>query len=177
MRMSEELLRSELTVAFPFRWKKMQNQPLAFTGAADSLRFAAPLVSHVGQGGLFWMQLSLQDAGDTHRLVLSRAVPDADATSYPEFAEEDKTILADDIAELKFSYFGPQSDMIDPATQKPSDRAWQDQWVDRRTLPLLVSIEVKPRIGAPWPRLVIEPKMNSSAGCTWDDFHKQCVYV
>ena len=111
--------------------------------------------------------------------MLQRAIPDAEATAYPELAEEDKTILADDIAELKLSYFGPTTEMVEaPAQQaKPNDSTWQDQWVDRRSIPQLVRVQVKPRKGAPWPDLIVEPKMSSQAGCTWDDFHKRCIYL
>ena len=126
---------------------------------------------------MFWLQVSLQDIGDKRRLVLSRLVPDPDATTYPEFADEDKTIIADDIADLKISYFGPQNDMTEVATQKITDFTWQERWEDRRSMPLLVKLEVQPKNGPAWPDLIVEPKMHSSAGCTWDDFHKRCVYV
>lgn len=176
MRLTQELLRSELTVAFPLRWRKIENQPLGFSGTADQLRFAAPLVARVGQGGLFWLQLSLQDAGDKRQLVLQRAIPDHDATAYPDFPDEDKTVLADDIEALRISYFGPTSDTTQSANQQ-SDVAWQDQWIDRRSIPQLVKLAIKPKTGAPWPELLVEPKVSSAAGCLWDNFYKRCLYL
>jgi general secretion pathway protein J len=177
MRVAESFLRMQLSVAFPFRFKKMTGQPLAFSGVADSLRFAAPLISRVGQGGMFLWQLSLDETSGKHRLVLRRAIPDADTTTAPVFSDDDadKTILGDDIAELRISYFGPPTDQ--PEGGKLNDSAWADRWVDRTSVPQLVKLSITPRDGPAWPDLIVESRISTNAGCLWDGFHGRCVYL
>jgi general secretion pathway protein J len=175
MRLTGDFLRTEIGLAFPARFRKAQGQPMAFNGNESRLRFTGPLVSRVGQGGMFWLQVALEDNG---RLVLQRVVPDPDAVAFPEFGDENKSVLAEGIAEIRLSYFGTPSDLTD--NQNPNAQqvmAWQNEWVDRRSLPLLVKLQVKPKVGDPWPDLIVQPKMGSSAGCTWDSFHNRCVYV
>ena len=81
-----------------------------------------------------------------------------------EFRDAERSILAEDIAELRIAYFGRAANAAD--TEAPT---WLDRWDDKQRLPLLVRIDVKPEKGAAWPTLVVEPRRSPEAGCpAWD---------
>ena len=53
---------------------------------------------------------------------------------------------------------------------------WRDHWDDPQILPLLIRVEVVPASGAPWPQLVVEPRIAPEAGCrAWDSNRNRCV--
>lgn len=169
MRIAENFLRQQLSQLYPWRWKKAQGMPLAFKGGAESLSYTAPLVARAGQGGISWFHLSLEPSGETHRLVLRRLVPDSSLLAFPDFAEAEKTVLAEEISDLKLRYFGREGRAT--AVQEPT---WRDTWEDPDRLPILIELKVKPRRGLSWPELLVAPMVGSESGCRWDSFHQRC---
>lgn len=170
MRLTEEFLRQALSAQHPLLFHKVADQPLYFLGASDSLSFAAALPARAG-GGMYYFHVALTPAGETSRLTLARLWPDYGATALPEFGDAEKSVLADDVASLRFAYFGrdPDSNEIVAAT-------WRDRWDDPHILPMLIRMEVKPAKGAAWPPLIVEPRLAPEAGCrAWDATRNRCV--
>jgi general secretion pathway protein J len=173
MRQTHEFLRAQLAAEYPQRLRKAVDYPLLFAGERDEIRYAAALPPRVADGGVFYFRLAVARDGDRGRLILERTIPEPDAAVPPEFADAERSVLAEGIEGLKVSYFGRGRDAAD--SDAP---AWRDRWDDPQRLPLLVRIEVTPLKGAPWPPLVVEPRRAPEAGCrAWDPRRNRCVGV
>jgi len=171
MRLTHEFLRAQIEGQHPLRMHKMPEFPLVFAGKSDEVRFAAPLPARITGGGIWYYRLAIAREGDRERLVLQRSVPDLDGFALPEFDGADRSILADDIAELRVGYFGR-----DPGAAATVAPTWRERWDDRNRLPLLVRIDVTPKRGLPWPTLVVAPRQAPESGCRqWDTAGERCV--
>jgi general secretion pathway protein J len=170
MRLTEEFLRQALTAQHPLRLHKVLDQPLYFQGARESLAFAAVMPGRTG-GGIYYFRLAVTPSGNSSRLTLARIIPDYSATALPDFGGADQSVLADGITEVRFSYFGRDPDSNDVNTP-----TWRDRWEDPQLLPLMIRVDVRPAKGAPWPSLVVEPRLAPEAGCrAWDSNRNRCV--
>ncbi|CAG1011565.1 hypothetical protein BURK2_04301 [Burkholderiales bacterium] len=169
MRIAESFLRAQFSQLQPWRWKKTQGAPLAFSGEAERVRFVAPLVARAGQGGISWFQLALEPGKKHSRLMLRRLVPDGSLTGFPDFAEAETTVLAEGIAAIKLRYFGREGRAA--AGAEPS---WRDAWEDPDRLPMLIELQVRPAQGPAWPLLAAAPMVGAEAACRWDNFQQRC---
>ncbi|MGH8713292.1 MAG: hypothetical protein ACREYB_04705, partial [Casimicrobiaceae bacterium] len=160
-----------LAAEHPLRLHKAVDQPLYFAGANDSLAFAAATPGRVG-GGIYYFRIAVAPAGDSSRLLLWRTIPDYGAQKPPSFDGADASVLADGIAQVRFSYFGRDPDAADAINP-----TWRDRWDDPQVLPLLIRMDVQTtQGGASWPPLVVEPMIAPEAGCPgWDASRKRCV--
>jgi general secretion pathway protein J len=175
MRLAGDYLRTQLSAQHPQRMRKITEFPLLFSGKGDEVRFAASLPGRVALGGIWYYRLALVEGGGKGKssLVLERMVPDVNATAMPEFNSADRSVLADNIASLKIGYFGR-----DRGASLDTAPTWRERWDDSQQLPLLLRIEVAPRVGNPWPPLVVAPREAPEAGCrAWDTIRLQCVGV
>ena len=171
MRLSEGFLRGQLESSHPLRMRKMAQFPLLFTGTQEELRYAAPLPSRVSGGGIWYYRLAVQQEGERSRLVLERMIPDVDAGALPEFAEAERSILAEDIKALRIEYFGR-----DQGAALAMAPTWRDRWDDPNRMPLMLRIEVLPAKAAPWPVLFVTPRQAHESGCRqWDAGAERCV--
>lgn len=171
MRQTTEFLRQALAAEHPLRLHKAVDQPLVFAGASDSLAFAAATPGRVG-GGIYYFRIALAPGGDSSsKLLLSRAIPDYSALKPPSFDGADASVLADGVAQIKFSYFGR-----DPDANDAVEPNWRDRWDDPQILPLLIRMDVKMAKGESWPPLLVEPRIAPEAGCRgWDANGKRCT--
>ena len=93
------------------------------------------------------------------------------AAALPEFDKSERSILADDIKELRVGYFGYET--LAARTTAPT---WRERWDDPHRLPLLIRIDVVPKAGAAWPTLLVAPRQAPEAGCRqWDPNGERCV--
>jgi general secretion pathway protein J len=169
MRLTEGFLRRTLTSQHPLRMHKAVSQPLYFQGTHDSLAYAAALTGRAG-AGMYYFRVAVAANGDNSRLILSRVIPDYAATQLPEFGN-DFSVLADGISEVRFSYFGRDagaSNLVSPT--------WRDSWDDPQRLPDLITVDVIPARGTPWPTLVVEPRLSPEVGCPtgWNPAAQRC---
>ena len=175
MRLAGDYLRTQLAAQHPQRMHKIQDFPLLFGGESDQLRYAAQLPGRVGLGGVWYYRLKLATVAGRQQpsLILERMIPDLSAPDRPDFADAEHSVLADDIKELKFGYFGVNTGAgVDEAP------TWREQWDDPQLLPQLIRVDVTPERGAAWPTLVIAPREAQEAGCrNWDATRKRCVAV
>jgi general secretion pathway protein J len=169
MRLTEGFLRRTLTAQHPLRLRKAVGQPLYFLGQRDTLAYAAALTGRAGVG-MYFFRVAVTANGDNSRLTLARVIPDYTATQLPEFGS-DFSVLADGIAEVRFGYFGRDagdSNLVNPT--------WRDHWDDPQRLPDLISVDVTPVSGAPWPTLVVEPRLSPEVGCpNWNAGAQRCA--
>jgi len=170
MRLTEDLLRRTLATQHPLRFHKVIEQPLYFLGTQDSLAYAAALPGRVG-AGIYYFRVSIATDGNTSRLVLSRVIPDYAAQRLPDFAGADSSVLAEAIASVRFGYFGR-----DPGAADTVIPTWRDRWDDPQRLPDLIRIDVAPAVGAPWPTLIVEPRIAPEVGCpNWNPAMRRCA--
>lgn len=173
MRQTQAFLRAQIASALPKRLPKGVDTPLLFAGTAEELDYVAPLPERVVEGGTLLFRLTAVKDGDRNPLVLQRMYIDPDMIDMPNFADAERTILAEHIADIKFGYFGRDPDAADSETP-----TWRDHWDDRQRMPLLIRIDVHPENGPAWPTLVTEPRRAPEAGCrAWDPTRRRCVRV
>jgi len=171
MRLSEGFLRAQLESMHPLRMRKVADFPLLFGGTSDELRYTAPLPARITGGGVWYYRLAVTREGERSRLTLERTVPDVDAASPPGFDGADRSILAEDIGELKVGYFGR-----DAGAAVAVAPTWRDRWDDGNRPPLLVRIDVVPRRGPAWPPLVVALRQAPESGCVrWDAAAERCA--
>lgn len=171
MRLAEGFLRGQLEAMHPLRMRKVVEFPLLFAGEREEMRFAAPLPARISGGGIWYYRLVLVRDGDRSRLTLERTIPDVDAAAPPEFDAADRSILAEDIKELRIGYYGR-----DPGAAATMAPTWRERWDDRQRLPLLLRIDVVPARGLPWPPLLVAPRQAPESGCRqWDAGGERCV--
>ena len=98
-------------------------------------------------------------------------LPDAEGMTLPGFDAADKSSLANGIAEVRFSYFGRDTDsntVVDPT--------WREEWRDPNVLPMMIRIDVIPEKGVAWPSLVVEPRLAPEVSCrSWDISRNRCI--
>jgi len=170
MRLTEDFLRRTLAAQHPLRFHKVVEQPLYFLGTGDSLAYAAAMPGRAG-GGMYYFRVAVSADGDNSRLTLSRLIPDYAAQRLPEFAGADFSVLADAIDSVRFGYFGR-----DPGSADSVSPTWRDRWDDPQRLPDLIRVDVKPVNGAPWPTLIVEPRISPEVGCaTWNPAARRCA--
>ena len=169
MRLTEDFLRRTLISQHPLRMHKVPDQPLYFAGTSDSLAYAAALPGRAG-AGMYYFKIAVVPNGDRSRLTLARVIPDYAATKPPDFGD-DFSVLADGIAEVRFGYFGRDAGAADTVTP-----TWRDRWDDTQRLPDLIRVDVKPASGAPWPTLVVEPRIALQVSCpNWNPAARRCT--
>jgi general secretion pathway protein J len=170
MRLAQSFLRMQLENQHPLRMRKMTDFPLLFGGDRDELRFAAPLPARITGGGIWFYRLAVVNENDRSRLVLERVVPDLNADSLPGFDKADRSILAEDVGELRIEYFGR-----DVGAANTTTPTWRERWDDRNRLPLMVRIDVVPKKGPSWPTLIVSPRQGPESGCRqWDIAGERC---
>jgi general secretion pathway protein J len=171
MRLSHGFLRTQLEAQHPLRMRKIPEFPLLFTGTREELRFAAPLPARITGGGVWYYRLLVKSENDQSRLVLERMVPDVDAAALPQFDKAERSILSDDIKELRVGYFG-----YDAGAARTTAPTWRERWDDPNRLPLLIRLDVVPKNGPAWPTLLVAPRQGMESGCRqWDANGERCV--
>jgi len=173
MRLAEDFLRTNLEAQHPLRMRKMLEWPLLFRGAKNELRYASDLPPRVAGGGIWYYRLAVRSEDARSPLTLERVVPDLAGDALPEFTNAERSVLADGITELTLAYFGRDPDSL--AAVAPT---WRDHWDDAQQLPLLIRIDVKPKVGPAWPTLYVTPRTAPEAGCrAWDIARHRCAAV
>lgn len=124
----------------------------AFQGHVQSLRFVTALPAASARKGLQLFTIAL-DPTDNSRLMVS-LIPyretEADAGLPPDRPE----MLLENIAELKFAYFGKTEDV--------AELKWYDEWTLADRLPSLIKVSIQLADGSYWPDMVFSPKISQS---------------
>jgi len=147
LRSVQEFLRRQLAQSMTvYQINDQQQQIAVFAGRPDRIEFVAPMLTHLGQGGLYRVRVETGDG----RLKLRWRIYVRDD---PEAGEERETVLLDKVSTVEWAYFGPEPD--DESGQKPQNPPrWRSEWSNGKRRPLLVRLNLN-LDGEPWPDLVV----------------------
>lgn len=160
IRVFEGFVRRQLSEIYPYVWKSAGGQALAFRGEPDAIRYVGFLPSGGGaRSGLYLLSLEIERRERQQRLVLRSMPLQPDARDFSGLQGVQQTVLAsgvmaEDVEELAFSYFGAETEQAEPK--------WLTQWSDPKRMPLLVRLRVKLATGQEWPELVVAPMVGSA---------------
>ncbi|WP_305806225.1 prepilin-type N-terminal cleavage/methylation domain-containing protein [Stenotrophomonas sp. YIM B06876] len=160
VRAVEGLLRRRLAAALPVAMAMavdaQTGQRDVFIGEEQRLRFVADLPAYLGRGGPYLHDLGIAGTGQARRLELAMTLVQ-DGRLLAEQPPRAPEALAEALRSVRFRYRG-----VDPQTGALGD--WQPRWNTPGRLPVLVSIEVEPAHGRPWPPLVVALPQYRPAG-------------
>jgi len=158
MRAVQGLLRRQLSSALrsPMEPPDPSREPLLFEGQAQRMRFVSEIPGYLGRGGSYVHDLQVVRDGDGLRLQLALVMVQG-GELFPERPERAAEPLAKGLREVTLRYQG-----MDAASGQLT--GWLPDWQDTRRLPLLVSIQVTPLQGLPWPPLVVALENGGAAG-------------
>ena len=130
---------------------------LAFEGDAGSVSFVTTLPLHLGNGGLYQMQIYLDEQPGGRALAVSwRSYR---AGEGPASDDDERTIvLIEGVSSVNFDYFG--------ASRAAELSGWRDYWESTGSIPALVRLRISLEDGATiwWPDLVVAMRLGRRAG-------------
>jgi general secretion pathway protein J len=159
VRQVQALLTGELSEAYP---KVLATDPtrklIDFEGKAHSLSYLTLDSAH--PGALDRVVIGVTQGTDSLRRSARLELSSGEAS--------DAKTLLHGVAGLEFSYFGKASE--------DRDATWQDNWQGRESLPTLIRIRARfvERGAAPWPELIVAPRLSADVTCTFDPLIKGC---
>ena len=133
---------------------------IAFAGDADSLSLVVPQPG-TAYGGPWVPERFYVAADGASRALFVDLQGDAAATVKP-------IVLLDNVAAVRFAYFGAAGPGRPPA--------WQDHWTGRDRLPDLVRVAIirdNAKLRA-WPELVVATRVTANAACIYDAYSNGC---
>ena len=151
MRLVESFLRDRLRQSVSvFRNDSDKGRVIDFEGTSRRIGWVAPLMTYLGRGGLYFMQLRSFDKPDGSRALQLRWRMYRPSTQDEDtFAPDDpnaQTTLVDNVSEFAVSYFGSEQ------PGQPPD--WTDSWNNTQRRPELVRITLGVG-GRSWPTLTV----------------------
>ncbi len=131
-----------------------ENITFAFQGEQHALKFVSAFPASAAKSGLQLFSLQRLDDEQGHYLqvTLTPFVTPQQGSALPH---EDVTLI-DHVKDISLVYFGnnPNSGEAD----------WQNDWLERDSLPRLIKITIELDNGTEWPEMVIGLKVNGSQG-------------
>lgn len=143
-------LRRQIEQAQPLAFNDEQGEMrIGFFGERHALRFVAPLPAHLGAGGMYWFTISVADAGDGKRLLLSYELFQGERWERYGSGAAQTSILARGLHAAEFDYLGYES------------AAWASRWEQKDRLPRLIRVRLKPAdaLDGRWLELSVAPKL------------------
>jgi len=145
-----DFIRRGIEQTYPLRWRVGEEDRLAFAGEAESLRFVGTVAMHDGASGNHLIALDLVDGETGRDLVMRWQLPDPGAPGFEPIEQAEPKVLIKAVKEIALAYFGAQSETEDPA--------WHDQWLDQKTPPALIRLQLTMENGETWPDIVAAPR-------------------
>lgn len=145
-----DFIRRGIEQTYPLRWRVGEEDRLAFAGEAESLRFVGTVAMHDGASGNHLIALDLVDGETGRDLVMRWQLPDPGAPGFEPIEQAEPKVLIKAVKEMALAYFGAQSETEDPA--------WHDQWLDQKTPPELIRLQLTMENGETWPDIVAAPR-------------------
>ena len=145
-----DFIRRAIEQTYPLRWRVGEEDRLAFAGEAESLRFVGTVAMHDGASGNHLIALDLVDGEIGRDLVMRWQLPDPGAPGFEPIEQAEPKVLIKAVKEMALAYFGAQSETEDPA--------WHDQWLDQKTPPELIRLQLTMENGETWPDIVAAPR-------------------
>lgn len=163
LRVVVNFLQSYLSKAYPLLRREDNKQRLQFEGDEHRLRFVTDMAPHLGIAGLYTVVLELVENRGGHELIATRTLlhPDLDPPAIEAGRFTQRAVLARELGEARFAYFGTPAGSGSSPHQRPGQ--WHDQWAgDAQQLPTMVSLAVTPKAAKPWPPLVLRLRIDGT---------------
>jgi general secretion pathway protein J len=169
-------MQRDIQKAFAQRWRE-GNTPaarIAFEGGSDSLKFLVPKSGNPRSAGMTAIGFGIVDernfADRKKRLAVWREQLDARATDFTTLDAAEPRALLENVAELKFEYYGRENDR--------EEATWRDTWEPKQRLPQLVRIRITmAEPGYSPPEMVVQLLVGEESGCYINAFQRQCGAV
>lgn len=146
-----DFIRRTLEQMYPLRWRVEDEERLAFAGETESLRFVGPVPMHGGALVNQVLVLDLADGETGRNLVMRWRIPDPREPGFEAAETGEPKVLIKGIERLTFSYYGTESDAEEPT--------WHERWVEQKTPPELIRLQLVMENGEPWPDIVAAPRV------------------
>jgi general secretion pathway protein J len=157
VRSAESFLRREMALAYPYRWKNLPAQRVAFLGARNQVSFVTQLPARIGDGGLYAVSLELEQSVKGKRLVWRQVPLNSQEKDFSALVQAPEMVLAQAelgaVEDIWLSYFGQENEGAAPR--------WMESWEANARLPTLIRIQVKFVNGSEWPDFVVAPMLTS----------------
>jgi general secretion pathway protein J len=154
----QTFLRRQLAQALPLAYEQLDDAGTQrrFEGAAEGLRFVAPMPGYLSRGGAHVQTLSLVGSGRGQRLEFNHAQLNGFDPQDPQFGET-PVVLIDGLAGGRFEFRD-----LDESGQLGD---WESEWDQDERLPLLIRLVLEFRSDDPrhWPQFEVTV-MASAAG-------------
>lgn len=157
IRMSHQFVRKQLNQMLPLAYlvSEDKKERTVFDGAAQRIRFVAPMPGYLSFGGPQVQELTFIDTDHGLALVLSHALLQGfeEANLY----EREPIVLMDRIEQASFEFLGLNDD--------GELAGWTSTWEDPQQLPLSVSLDIEFEEGVftSWPLMKASVRIDSSA--------------
>lgn len=158
----QNFLQNKLYAAMPLDADFFEEKQFSFQGDKEKMQFVAAMPASASRLGLQLFNLSIkkpigEQEGSQLLVDIQPFFPQADAEEWGG----DPVVILKKIKQLRFAYFGSDSD---DQSNFADDLAWQDDWLERKSLPRLISIDVELTNGEVWPQLVVALKVERALG-------------
>lgn len=151
MRLVESFLRTQLRQSVTvYRNDPDKGRVVYFEGDSQYLGWVSPMLTYLGRGGLYFVQLDrvgTEDGAEALRLRWQPYRP-GDGLNEDTFDEDavEETVLLEQVSEFSVQYFGSPEPGEDPV--------WTDRWDNPTERPELIRIDVAVAERA-WPELTV----------------------
>ena len=156
----QNFLQSKLHATVPLDGDFLEEAQFSFQGSQDQIQFVAAMPASAGRLGLQLFKMNLQPSGrgEQGSYLQVEMQPFFPQGEGEEQGVEKPVIILRKIQRLQFAYFGSDS------AAKNSDSSWQNDWLEKESLPKLVSIDIELVNGEVWPQLVVALKVDKAFG-------------
>ncbi|MDF1584265.1 MAG: prepilin-type N-terminal cleavage/methylation domain-containing protein [Methyloprofundus sp.] len=149
----QAFLYNKLQMALPLEDASSAEKQFSFRGNAQQLQFVAAMPASAARLGLQLFTLSLMPTQDNKGNELQVDITPFFSQSDSAQWQEEQVVILDKIHSLRFAYFN--------ADQAQGNVGWQEQWLDKDTLPALLSVDVELLNGELWPTIVVDLKVDT----------------
>ncbi|HIG64482.1 MAG TPA: prepilin-type N-terminal cleavage/methylation domain-containing protein [Methyloprofundus sp.] len=156
----QNFLQSKLHATVPLDGAFLEEAQFSFQGSQDQIQFVAAMPASAGRLGLQLFKMNLQPSGrgEQGSYLQVEIQPFFPQGEGEEQGVEKPVIILRKIQRLQFAYFGSEN------AAKNSDSSWQNDWLEKESLPKLVSIDIELVNGEVWPQLVVALKVDTAFG-------------
>lgn len=149
----QNFFQSKLYATLPLQATFFEEEQFSFQGNTQQLQFVAPMPSSIGKLGIQLFTLSLEDSQENEGSDLKVDIRPFFPKSEGEEWEEEGIVILKNVQTLRYAYFG--------ADQKGDDPEWLDEWLEKSSLPRLVSVDIELANGEVWPQVVVALKIDA----------------
>lgn len=156
IRVVRDWIRRRIETAKPVLVEPDSGNPVvSFRGDPSEVRLVSPLPAHLGGGGLYMIQIGVDEDFTGSHLSVKYHLRHPDVTDGAEPSKQKRLLEA--VNAVRFRYYGARNENEAPA--------WRGQWHDAEMLPALVSLELgfadPSRKG--WITLIVAPMSDGNA--------------